>query len=87
MPSKFHLPKLNLGNLFGLETITSAASALKEVLDIAFDFSQFSGAWLSLWLGYVLELSGNYDDALYFYQKACTKSAKFTTASFVNWLM
>ena len=29
----------------------SAASALNAVLQSAFEFSQFSGAWLSLWLG------------------------------------
>ena len=52
-----------------------AAVALNAVLEDAFQFSQFSGAWLSFWLGYSLEMSGDHDNASYFYRKACANQS------------
>ena len=48
----------------------SAASSLNAVLRDAFEFSQFSGAWLSLWLGFSLEMSGDRENAYHFYRKS-----------------
>ena len=47
-----------------------AAEVLNAAIDDAFDFSQFSGAWLSMWLGFALEMSGDEENASHFYQKA-----------------
>ncbi len=47
-----------------------AAVALNNVLEEAFEFSQFSGAWLSYWLGYSLDMSDDHQNASYFYRKA-----------------
>ena len=52
-----------------------AAIALNAVLEEAFEFSQFSGAWLSFWLGYSLEMSGDHQNASYFYRKACANQS------------
>lgn len=52
-----------------------AAVALNAVLEEAFEFSQFSGAWLSFWLGYSLEMSGDHQNASYFYRKACANQS------------
>ena len=52
-----------------------AAVALNAVLEVAFEFSQFSGAWLSFWLGYSLEMSGDHQNAAYFYRKACANQS------------
>ncbi|MCY4623597.1 MAG: DEAD/DEAH box helicase family protein [Chloroflexi bacterium] len=52
-----------------------AAAALNAVLEEAFEFSQFSGAWLSFWLGYSLEMSGDHQNASYFYRKACANQS------------
>ncbi len=52
-----------------------AAVALNAVLGEAFEFSQFSGAWLSFWLGYSLEMSGDHQNASYFYRKACANQS------------
>ena len=48
----------------------SAAKAINNVLQKAFDFSPSTGAWLSVWLGYSLEMTGEYDLAHDFYRKA-----------------
>ena len=47
-----------------------AAEILNAVLQDAFDFSQNTGAWLSLWLGFALEMNGDYKSASYFYRKS-----------------
>ena len=52
-----------------------AAVALNAVIEDAFEFSQFSGAWLSLWLGYGLEMTDDHENASYFYRKACANQS------------
>ncbi len=52
-----------------------AACELSAVIDDAFDFSQFTGAWLSMWLGYALEMSGDDELAHYHYQNACANQS------------
>ncbi len=47
-----------------------AAKVLNEILQDAFDFSHSTGAWLSLWLGFALELVGDVKAASYFYRKS-----------------
>ncbi len=43
---------------------------LSNILDNSFEFSQFTGAWLSLWLGYAYELSGDDDSARHLYRRS-----------------
>ena len=52
-----------------------AVAALNPILQRAFEFSQYSGAWLSLWLGYAFELNGDRENAAYFYRKACANQS------------
>ena len=47
-----------------------AARELNAVLQDAFEFSQYAGAWLSLWLGFAYEMDGDSDSASYFYRKS-----------------
>ena len=64
------LAEARFGKALWNRDFQGAAGALNAVLQDAFDFSQFSGAWLSLWLGYALEMSGDREAASYFYQKS-----------------
>ena len=43
---------------------------LQDVLDDAFDISQSTGAWLTLWLGFALEMTGDSELAREHYMKA-----------------
>ena len=43
---------------------------MNAILQEAFDFSQYTGAWLSLWLGFAFEMDGDDSTASYFYRKA-----------------
>ena len=54
----------------GTEIINGQPLALNKVMDDAFDFSQYTGAWLSLWLGFALEMANDNSDAHYFYRQA-----------------
>ena len=47
-----------------------AARELNSVLADASAFSQATGAWLSLWLGFAHEMDGDVNSAHYFYKKA-----------------
>ena len=47
-----------------------AAGELNSVLQDAFTFSQSTGAWLSMWLGFANEMDGDVDSAFYFYKKS-----------------
>ncbi len=47
-----------------------AARALNSVMDDAFEFSQNTGAWLSLWLGFALEMGGDISSAHHYYRQA-----------------
>ena len=64
------LAEAHFGKALWERDYQSAARALNSVLQIAYEFSQFSGAWLSLWLGYALEMSGDRENASQFYRKA-----------------
>ena len=43
---------------------------LQDALDDAFDISQFTGAWLTLWLGFAIEMTGDKNIAREHYGKA-----------------
>ena len=49
---------------------STAASVLNAILEEAIKFSQHTGAWLSLWLGFAFEMDGDVPAASYFYRKA-----------------
>ena len=69
------LAEARFGRAFWDRDYEGAAVAVNAVLEEAFEFSQFSGAWLSLWLGYSLEMSGDHQNASYFYRKACANQS------------
>ena len=48
----------------------SSALILQKALDDAFDLSQSTGAWLTLWLGFALEMTGDKEGAREQYVKA-----------------
>ena len=47
-----------------------AVSILQNALDTAFELSQSTGAWLTLWLGFALEMTGDTEVANEHYRKA-----------------
>ena len=55
---------------YGIETSSVHRRKLNDILDLAFTFSQYTGAWLSLWLGFTLEMQGKVKDAHYYYNRA-----------------
>ena len=67
---KIALGEARFGERFWNRDFVRASEALNAVLRDAFEFSEYTGAWLSLWLGFALEMDGNWDDASYFYRKA-----------------
>ena len=64
------LAEARFGKALWERDFEGAAGVLNAVIDDAFDFSQFSGAWLSMWLGYALEMSGDEENASHCYQKS-----------------
>ena len=67
---KVALAEARFGKAFWDRDFQRAANTLNAVLEDAFDFSQYTGAWLSLWLGFALEMTGDDNDAFFFYRKA-----------------
>ena len=64
------IAEAEFGRAFWKRDYQSAVKILEKVLNDAYEFSQFSGAWHSLWLGYAYELSGDNDSALHLYRRA-----------------
>ena len=64
------LAEASFGNALWERDFQRAANVLNCVLPDAFDFSQYTGAWLSLWLGFTLEMNGDSDAAFDFYKKS-----------------
>ena len=64
------LGEARFGERFWSREFVRASESLNAVLQDAFEFSQYTGAWLSLWLGFALEMAGNRNDSSYFYRKA-----------------
>ena len=58
------------GRTFWNRDYEGAVKVLEKVLNESFEFSQFSGAWNSLWLGYAYELTGDNDSANHLYRRA-----------------
>ena len=64
------LGEAKFGERFWDRDFQRASSTLNAVIDEAFEFSQYTGAWLSLWLGFALEMGGAREDSSYYYRKA-----------------
>ena len=67
---KVALAEAKFGRAFWDRDFGRAARLLNDVLRDAFEFCQFTGAWLSLWLGYAFEMDGDSDSASFFYTKS-----------------
>ncbi len=64
------LAEARFGKAFWDRDFQSAAGVLDAVLPDAFEFSQYTGAWLSLWLGFAFEMGGDDTNAAHFYGRA-----------------
>ncbi len=67
---KIALAEARFGKALWDRDFQSAANELDQVLDDAYDFSKYSGAWLSLWVGYALQMSGDDESAADLYRRA-----------------
>lgn len=67
---KIAIAEATFGNALWNRDYQRAITTLSKILDESFEFSQFTGAWLSLWLGYAYELSGDDDSARHLYRRA-----------------
>ena len=52
-----------------------------KVLNSAFEISQNTGAWLTLWLGYAMELTGDYESAHRLYARAYSLNSNIPPVS------
>ncbi len=64
------IAEATFGNALWNRDYQRAITILSKTLDKSFEFSQFTGAWLSLWLGYAYELSGDADSARHLYRRS-----------------
>ena len=67
---KIAMAEAEFGTALWDRDFVRASKELNKILDEAFTFSQYTGAWLSLWLGFTLEMQGKVKDAHYYYNKA-----------------
>ena len=67
---KIAMAEAKFGTALWDRDFVRASKELNKILDEAFTFSQYTGAWLSLWLGFTLEMQGKVKDAHYYYNKA-----------------
>ena len=47
-----------------------AANVLRDSIQDAFDFSQYTGAWMLLWMGFAFELTGDHESAFQSYSRS-----------------
>ena len=64
------LAEARFGEALWNRDFQSSALILQNALDDAFDLSQSTGAWLTLWLGFALEMTGDREGAREHYVKA-----------------
>ena len=58
------------GELLWRREFDKAANVLEKIQDEAVKFSQFAGAWLTMWWGYAVEMAGDADAAHELYRRA-----------------
>ena len=63
---KIAVAEARFGKLMWDRDFQRAAETLNSIVQQAIDFSQYTGAWLSLWLGYALEMDGDEETAPFF---------------------
>ena len=67
---KVALSEARFGRSLWNRDFRRAVKELNAVLPDAISFSPFTGAWLSMWLGFAHEMDGDGESAPYFYSKA-----------------
>ena len=64
------LAEASFGELLWSREFNKAASVLAKIQEQAVQFSQFTGAWLTMWWGYAVEMAGDTEAAYDFYRRA-----------------
>ena len=64
------LTEASFGELLWNRDFPEAAAVLSQIQDQAVQFSQFAGAWLTMWWGYALEMAGDMEAAYGLYRRA-----------------
>ena len=65
------LAESSFGELLWKRDFHRAADVLSKVQDRAVQFSHHTGAWLTMWLAYAVEMAGNLEMANSLYRRAC----------------
>ena len=78
------LAEARFGQALWERNFAGAAGVLNAVIDDAFDFSRYSGAWLSMWLGYALEMGGDAENASHFYRKSYANQSNMPRPRFLS---
>ena len=63
------LAEASFGEALWSRDFQNAAGILRNILKDAHDFSQFTGAWFTLWLGFAMEMTRDQDAANELYQR------------------
>ena len=66
------LAEASFGELLWSRNFHKAAKVLEEIQNRAVEFSQYTGAWLTMWWGYAVELAGHVESAHNLYRRAYT---------------
>ena len=64
------LAEASFGELLWSREFNKAASVLAKIQEQAVQFSQFTGAWLTMWWGYAVEMTGDTEAAYDLYRRA-----------------
>ena len=64
------LAEVEFGESFWRRDFERAAAILSDTIQDAFDFSQYTGAWLLLWMGFAFELAGDDESAFQSYSRS-----------------
>ena len=64
------LAEAEFGELLWSREYPGAADVLSKIQNQAVDFSQFTGAWLTMWWGYAVEMAGDMEAAYELYRRA-----------------
>ena len=64
------LAEASFGELLWSREFHQAAAVLSKVQNKAVQFSQFTGAWLTMWWGYAIEMAGDREAAYDLYRRA-----------------
>ena len=65
------LAEASFGELLWNREFHEAADVLSKIQSQAVEFSQFTGAWLTLWWGYAVDMAGDSEAAGVLYRRAC----------------